>query len=105
MHRSRLRKFILLLCSFALPILMWYSAGFIFFLPADAVEQGSKRTIDFHSATSLGALYGVRIIRGVAYATWKDRTMLGAAVGKVTVDLPPNSMLCFDPNRRLLDNC
>ena len=96
---------IVIICSFALLNLVWCSVmGSTFAVsPAVAAEQGSKRTIDFHSATSLGALYGIKVTHGVEYATWKDRKMLGAAVGKVTVVLPPDNLLCLEPNRRLLD--
>lgn len=81
-------------------VLMAHSA----FAPADAVDQKAKITIDFHSPVSLGSLYVVPIIHGVPYATWRERQMIGAAVGKVSVTVPPDHQLCFEPNRRLLDH-
>jgi hypothetical protein len=99
-HLSETWKFLVIL---ALAILMQHSVGISVEAPANAADKGSKRTIDFHSTTSLGALYAIPIVHGVAYATWRNRKMIGAAVGKVSVVVPPDHLLCLEPNRRLLD--
>jgi hypothetical protein len=103
MHLSRSPIAITTRYSLVLAILAWYLARILAYLPADSADHGSKRTIDFHCATSLGALYAIQIIHGIAYAKWSNRKLLGAAVGKVTVVIPPDHLLCLEPNRRLLD--
>jgi hypothetical protein len=97
------KRSLAILAIFALSVSVHYAAGIPFYAPVFATDNGSKRTIDFHSAASLGALYAILRVHGVAYATWRDRKLLGAAVGKVTVVVPPDHLLCLEPNRRLLD--
>ena len=69
-----------------------------------------KRVIDFHSKVSLGAISLAKIESPAGYHSDKaqlavvNRKLVGPAMGKPTIEVPAGQYLCYEPNRRMIDN-
>ncbi len=93
----------------AISLMIWQLSLSIFGseLPCSASENSTRkirRSIDFNSEVSLGSLDLVPLYPLTLSVHIKDRKLLTAAKGKVLVEVPSGYLLCFEPNRRLLDH-